>query len=256
MKRNKKNTNRNLFLAGTAVAVVLVLVVVLIPAINKTRDKPGDPNAYANGASETEGTSNNRADRSQENPNGANSMPLPDSPKVNPIAEAARKLLQPMKGPMIELQDVVKAAKTWMPVEGHSKWFGRTAPDFSVVDIDSKQHTLSGLKGKHVIIVLWAQWFSSTLGEITKLTELRNNHAQDELAILGISFDDATQVSNYVNKKAINFPMIAAKDQGLPAPYSQGELPGAFFITPDGILKLSTRGPIPLEEIEKILQAQ
>ena len=257
MKRNKKNTNRNLFLAGSALAIVLVLVVMLAPTINKMRNGSGQSNTDANGIPKTDNTPDKNSSGPPVPPTNNEGNPTKASPQGNALVNAVKKLTEPIKGPVIKLQEVVIAAKTWMPVKDHSQWFGKAAPDFSVMDIDGKRHTLKGLKGKHLLIVLWAHWYSPSLGEITKLTELRNSQGQDELAILGISFDDETQVRNYVNKKAINFPMVSAKDQDMPAPYSLGKaLPGAFFITPDGILKISTQGPIPSEEILKILQSE
>ena len=35
---------------------------------------------------------------------------------------------------------------------------GRKAPDFTLPDLDGRPHTLSGHRGKKILLVAWASW--------------------------------------------------------------------------------------------------
>jgi thiol-disulfide isomerase/thioredoxin len=108
-----------------------------------------------------------------------------------------------------------------------------------------------------VIVNLWAPWFTPSKTELETLIKLRQAVGTDKLMILGVSFDSDVTVKRYVNKNAVNFPIISAATQTLPAPYSTGKpLPCSMFITPDGTLKLSAMGSISLSDYQALLIAE
>jgi len=153
-----------------------------------------------------------------------------------------------------KLSDVIKAARTWGPA--FQQWRGKPAPDFTLADIDGKEHKLSGYRGKNVLIVFWATWCPPCRMEIPHLIELRNTVDADELAMLAISNESLNLVKNFVSQARMNYTVLV--DRGtLPAPYNAvSAIPSSFFIDPEGKIKLATRGLISLKEIETILEAE
>ncbi|NQV34843.1 MAG: redoxin domain-containing protein [Phycisphaeraceae bacterium] len=238
--RRKKN-NEIFFFAGVIVVIILIIAMIVMPGRGPESatdsNTPVEPNTVSTV------------------PDANALTPNIQTPVVSPAT--------PIQ-PKIALSELIDAADAWLPCAEHQAWIGKAAPDFVITDIDQKQHTLSSYRGKSVIINFWAPWFTPTLTELETLIQLKRQAVEpDKLIILGVSFDSLVTVKRYVNKQtAINFPIISSAANGgsnpaLPAPYSTGQpLPCSMFVTPDGILKLSARGSIPLADFQAILNAK
>jgi len=152
------------------------------------------------------------------------------------------------------LEQIIKAARTWGP--SFQPWYGKPAPDFTLSDLEGKEHKLSDYKGKDVLIVFWATWCGPCRMEIPHLIELRNTVSKDNLAILAISNERPETVKNFVAKAKMNYTILLAPNI-LPAPYSSIRgIPSSFFIETDGTIKLGSTGLVSLEEIKAILAAE
>jgi len=69
------------------------------------------------------------------------------------------------------------------------------APDFSLPSIDGGRVNLSDFRGKVIMIDFWATWCGPCRIEIPEFVELQNRYRNDGLAIIGISEDDAPNLS-------------------------------------------------------------
>ena len=154
----------------------------------------------------------------------------------------------------MSLRDVIDSARTWGPA--YTSWYGRTAPDFTLVDITGKQHKLSDYRGKDVMIIFWATWCRPCIVEMPHLIALRNIISEDKLAMLAISNENPALVKNFVNQKNINYTVLLDQ-RTMPMPYSQvRSIPCSFFIDPEGKIKLATEGLLSLGEMKAIVQAE
>jgi peroxiredoxin len=152
------------------------------------------------------------------------------------------------------LEDIIKAAKTWEP--SFKSWYGKPAPDFTLTDIAGKEHKLQRYRGKNVLLVFWATWCPPCKIEIPHLIELRKTVSKKDLAILAISNENPSVVKKFAAQAKINYTILL--DQvPLPAPYSSiSAIPSAFFINPEGKIKLGTTGVLSLAEIKAIFNAE
>ena len=152
------------------------------------------------------------------------------------------------------LEDIIKAAKTWEP--SFKSWYGKPAPDFTLTDIAGKEQKLSDYRGKNVLLVFWATWCPPCKIEIPHLIELRKTVSKDDLAILAISNENPSVVKKFAAQAKINYTILL--DQvPLPAPYSSiSAIPSAFFINPEGKIKLGTTGLLSLAEIKAIFEVE
>ena len=256
----KSNSTAYLVTIALGVGLLLIVVISLAPDLmnRDASDEVGD-GAEAPIQVADQGQSTAGETPSQANPTTTLAAETENAPptRANPFRQAMGKLLNPDKSNTIKLQDVVRSAQDWMPVEAHEAWFGGAAPDFSVVDIDGKRHTLADFMGKQVVIALWAPSFTPSVSGLKTFAELRAAMPPEELVVLGISFDGQEQVKKTLKRAlGINYPIVAAEGQGMPAPYSTNTLvPGAIFIEADGTFKISIHGTILLEEMKRLLQA-
>ncbi|MEJ2703468.1 MAG: TlpA disulfide reductase family protein [Sedimentisphaerales bacterium] len=149
------------------------------------------------------------------------------------------------------LESVVKSAQTWEAT--FPAWAGKAAPDFAINDIDGKTHRLSDYHGKNLLVVFWATWCPSCNAEIPHLMELRKAYSADQLAILAISNESPDVLKDFVAKKGINYT-VASIHSTPPAPFSSvTSIPTTFYIGPDGKIKLTALGLVPLEQAKAIV---
>src|SRR6185369_1746589 len=134
------------------------------------------------------------------------------------------------------MQDVIEQVN-----RNFSLWEGVTAPDLTVTTIDGKTIRLSDLKGKRVVLDVWATWCPACLQQMPGLVKLYDKTKRDDLVILGISREDSKTLDDFVRKNRINYPIASVSD--LPAPYSLDIiLPTTYFIDRHGIIQSITIG--------------
>lgn len=154
----------------------------------------------------------------------------------------------------LALKSIIAAASSWGPIL--SNFYGKQMPDFTVTDITGKTQKLSDYRGKDVMVVFWATWCMPCIQEIPHLIALRDIFPADKLAILAISNESANTVKALADDKNMTYTVISHKGT-LPEPFSNiRAYPSAFFIKPDGTLKICTEGGLQLGEMKSIILAQ
>ena len=153
------------------------------------------------------------------------------------------------------LEDIIKSAQSWEVA--FKPWFGKAAPDFKVMDIEGRQHSLSGYHGKNVLVVFWATWCPPCNEEIPNLIKLRKAISEDNLAIIAISNEEPDLVKHFAAAKGINYTIASIQSGALPSPFSDViSIPTTFFIGRDGQIKLAAVGLVTLKETQAIIKAE
>lgn len=74
------------------------------------------------------------------------------------------------------------------------------------IDIQSGQpHRLADLKGKVVILNIWATWCPPCRRELPDLSEVQQKFGSDRLSVIALSDEDAATVTDYIKDKGYAF---------------------------------------------------
>ncbi len=88
--------------------------------------------------------------------------------------------------------------------EIHDLGIGQVMPDLKSVDLDGKGVSLDDLKGKVVVLDVWATWCGSCRSMIADERELVKRLADKPFALVSISIDDTPQtVADFLTKESM-----------------------------------------------------
>jgi peroxiredoxin len=115
-------------------------------------------------------------------------------------------------------------------------WQGVRAPDFSVTNLDGQAVRLADLKGRRVVLNFWATWCAPCLAELPNFIKLRAETSPANIAILGLSTDDAAAQKTFAHRNGVNYPLAVL--QKVPSPYQDiVKIPATIVIDRNGVIQ-------------------
>lgn len=93
---------------------------------------------------------------------------------------------------------------------------GDKSPNFSGLDQDGNQHSLSDYKGKKLVVFFYPK--ASTPGCTAEACDLRDNFERfkaNNYSIIGVSADSAKRQANFIEKNSLPFPLLADEDKSV-----------------------------------------
>ena len=93
---------------------------------------------------------------------------------------------------------------------------GDKAPNFSALDQDGNNHSLSDYNGKKLVVFFYPK--ASTPGCTAEACNLRDNidrFKANNYEILGVSADSAKRQANFIDKNKLPFPLLADEDKSV-----------------------------------------
>ncbi len=97
---------------------------------------------------------------------------------------------------------------------------GDPAPDFTLSDQEGNEVSLSGLKGKTVVLYFYPK--ADTPGCTTQACGVRDHRSDYESAgavVLGVSPDPVKKVAKFDQKYTLGFPLLADEDHAVAEAY-------------------------------------
>jgi thiol-disulfide isomerase/thioredoxin len=99
-------------------------------------------------------------------------------------------------------------------------------------DAQDKPVNLEKYKGKPLIINFWARWCGPCRAEIPELIKIRAKNKAKGLEVIGIGIEDeAEPVREFMAANAMDFPVLIAKEKGIPLMQSLGNSRGGLPYT-------------------------
>ena len=109
------------------------------------------------------------------------------------------------------------------------------APEFNLMGMDGKEHTLEDLRGKFVLVNFWATWCNPCKVEMPLLEKLHQTLKSDKFTVLGLHVGPGPEnIEEFKKLMPISFPIYV--DMELEVNWGVPGLPTTFLMNPEGKL--------------------
>lgn len=139
---------------------------------------------------------------------------------------------------------------------------GFAAPDFTLDLLDGGQVTLSQLRGKAVVINLWASWCPPCRAEMPALQKAYEANLDRGLELVAVNTayqDSQGDATAFARRLGLSFPIALDRDGAVSRRYLLRALPSTFFVDREGVIReVVIGGPMSeatiLTAVEEILE--
>jgi thiol-disulfide isomerase/thioredoxin len=117
---------------------------------------------------------------------------------------------------------------------------GFHAPDFTLDLLGGGQVTLSELRGKVVVVNVWASWCPPCRAEMPAIEKVYQAYRDLGVVVLGVNTtdqDNERDVAAFVQEFGLTFPIPLDRDGSVSRRYAVSGLPTTFFIDRQGIIR-------------------
>ena len=117
---------------------------------------------------------------------------------------------------------------------------GFLAPDFTLKTIRGEPVGLSSLRGKVVLVKIWASWCPPCRAEMPAIEHTYQAYKDKGFVVLAVNStvqDATTNAQAFVSENKLGFPILMDEMGEVTRLYHVQSLPTSFFIGPDGIIR-------------------
>lgn len=130
------------------------------------------------------------------------------------------------------------------------------APDFTLLDPEGNEHTLSDYQGKTVIIDFWATWCGPCLQVMPELQAIHQKHKDKGVVVMGVNAWENGDPKALMDARGWDYLLLLNGDQ-VAADYQVSGIPTMVIVDPNGMIikRKVGAGPGLTEELEKAIEA-
>lgn len=124
---------------------------------------------------------------------------------------------------------------------------GIEAPSYATRNMKGDSVSLALLRGKPVLLNVWATWCLPCKEEIPYLESLNAKHAAQGLQIVGVSIDargDDAKIENFARDFRMSYPIWRDPDERVNARFLALGVPSTYLIDRDGVLRWKHLGTL------------
>ena len=134
-----------------------------------------------------------------------------------------------------------------VPADAGPPRVGEPAREYAATNLQGEEVTLGELRGKVVLLNLWATWCAPCRAETPYLQSIYDEYAAQGLEIVGISMDTgdaADDVAMFVEEYDVSYTILHDPQMRGMELYQVLGLPATFLIDREGIVRWLRYGPI------------
>jgi peroxiredoxin len=136
------------------------------------------------------------------------------------------------------------------------------APDFTTKTINGETVKLSDLRGKIVLVNIWASWCPPCRAEMPAIEHTYQEYKDKGFVVLAVDStvqDTRANAQAFVDENKLSFPILMDETGEITRLYHVQSLPTSFFIGPDGVIReVVVGGPMAQallsSRVEKLLK--
>lgn len=124
---------------------------------------------------------------------------------------------------------------------------GIEAPTYAARNLKGDSVSLALLRGKPVLLNVWATWCLPCKEEIPFLETLHGKHAAQGLQIIGVSIDargDEPKIESFARDFGMTYPIWRDPDERVNARFLAIGVPSTYLIDRDGVLRWKHLGTL------------
>jgi cytochrome c-type biogenesis protein len=117
---------------------------------------------------------------------------------------------------------------------------GRAAPAYAAVTLEGEDVSLERLRGKPVLLNVWATWCAPCREEIPYLSRLFAEHRDEGLEIIGVSIDargEDEKIAEFAKDIGMRYPVWLDPDQRVAATFLAFGVPASYLVDRHGVLR-------------------
>jgi len=115
---------------------------------------------------------------------------------------------------------------------------GASAYDFTLKDLAGQSVSLSGLRGKKVMLNFWATWCGPCRIEIPSMVKLYDEFHSRGFEILAVNLrEDTAKVSQFAREYDIRFPILLDQGGVVSSNYFVHGIPTSVFVDDAGVIQ-------------------
>ena len=128
---------------------------------------------------------------------------------------------------------------------------GDLAPDFTLIDLDGNQLSLSDFRGKMVFINFWATWCPPCRAEMPEMEAIHQEYKAEDVIVIGVDIlESEDKVRQFIEHGGYSWTFVIDATGAVAADYNINVIPTSYFIDEEGIIRAVDFGAMTKRTIE------